>query len=220
VSTTRSVPTPAPTDAPLGALEELPERQREAWVAIEINGATPAQYAAVHGIQPTTARTHLRRARERLAPILDPFATPELSRSEAEELLVSRAVERYGLERAPDSDSPEWYDATEPDGTPIEIKGCAIRVPDGGSRRRGRWLIRWSNHHELEKAAGRYVLGVYDAREEVVAHTSVPAERISELLEGAVWWRSREHDDDAAQICYAEVFSDLDERLRQRNASP
>jgi len=47
-----------------GHVERLPPRQREVFLAVEERGMEPREAADELGIEPTTARTHLHRARE------------------------------------------------------------------------------------------------------------------------------------------------------------
>lgn len=151
----------------------------------------------------------------------DPLETPGISRERAEALLEELAADRYGAELlAPDG--PGWYDALAADGSPIELKACAVRVRDGRSRRRGRWLVRQRSHRELLEADGRYVLGVYDARPRIVAVANVSAERVDRLLADAGAWFSCPSSDqggDAKQLRYATIFPELDELLRNPEPS-
>ena len=144
----------------------------------------------------------------------DPFEPPELTRERAEVLLERLAVDRYGAELI-GADGPGWIDARSSAGDPLELKACALRIRDGSSRRRGRWLIRRESHETLLRERGRYLLGVYDARPEIVAIANVPAERVDRALEGCSWFECRSSDrgGDATQLTHSEVFPELDQRL-------
>ena len=50
----------------LPSVEPLSGRQVAVWVAVELNGYEPRDFARQVGIKPSTARTHLLRARERI----------------------------------------------------------------------------------------------------------------------------------------------------------
>jgi hypothetical protein len=142
------------------------------------------------------------------------FEPAGISRERAEDLLEELAVDRYGVELF-GFDGPEWADAEGPAGTPIELKSCALRVRDGRSRRRGRWLIRKRSHERLLREHGRYVLGVYDSAPTVVAVANVSAERVDSLLSGGEWFECASSDQGgpAKQVRYAELFGSLDQRL-------
>jgi hypothetical protein len=66
-------------------------------------------------------------------------------------------------------------------GSELEVKACQGRTSSG---KRGRWLFRVRQHHQLLEACGYYVLAVYDPKpghpiREVVI---VPAAIVDELL--------------------------------------
>lgn len=149
-----------------------------------------------------------------MSSISDPFEPASITRERAEGLLTRLAEERYGVEPF-GPDGPLWADGEGPAGNPIELKACALRIRDGSSRRRGRWLIRRESHETLLLERGRYVLGVYDSRPEIVAVANVPAERVEQLLGGASWWEcdASEHGGDATQLPFRELFPELDQRI-------
>jgi hypothetical protein len=146
--------------------------------------------------------------------VTDPFEPPSITRERAEGLLTELAEDRYGAEPFGPS-GPAWADAEGPAGNPIELKACALRIRDGASRRRGRWLIRRRSHETLLRERGRYVFGVYDSAPEIVAVANVPAERVEQLLGGASWWEceSSEQGGDATQLAFTELFPALDQQI-------
>lgn len=102
----------------------------------------------------------------------------------------------------------QWYDARRDDGTPVEIKGCAFRIPDSGSTRRGRFLIKRAAHEHLREADGRYRFAVYlrDGRE-IVIIVDVPADHVDDVIGDA--WMAAPVDrsyDEYAQIVWASLI--------------
>lgn len=55
-----------PTLGESARLGRLSERQREAWKAVEIGGLPPRDAARDLGVEGSTLRTHLNRAREKM----------------------------------------------------------------------------------------------------------------------------------------------------------
>lgn len=101
-----------------------------------------------------------------------------------------------------------WYDARRDDGTPVEIKTCAFRIPDGGSSRRGRFLIKQAAHEKLLEEDGRYRLGVYlQSDREIIVIVDVPADFVDDVI-GDSWMaapQGRSYDE-YAQIRWAELI--------------
>jgi DNA-directed RNA polymerase specialized sigma24 family protein len=55
------------------AIEPLPDRQREAFIAVCVHDQEPAVYAAERGIAPQTARNHVNLAKRKLRSSLPDY---------------------------------------------------------------------------------------------------------------------------------------------------
>ena len=68
-----------------------------------------------------------------------------------------KAASRYGL----DLDHCSWHDAKRKDGTPVEIKACAVERADGSE---GRFRVFKKYHTTLRRNDGVYVFVAYRPR--------------------------------------------------------
>lgn len=135
------------------------------------------------------------------------------------------ACDRWDLEHvARDDDGDHWFDAiasTEVTasmsgtivdaGTPVEVKGCAVRVSDGSASRRGRWWFRRDSHERLLQDAGEYALGVYDSDSaDVLRIALTDAQTVDALLSDRWTSCGRDHRaDQSAQLRWSAVFDDV-----------
>lgn len=149
-----------------------------------------------------------------------PTLVVDVDREERAAVIERLVCRLRGLEHVPD-DEIEAYDARFErasdhvlDGRPVEIKSCLPWITDGTRRRRGRYWIRRGAHDDLVERDGVYVFVVVDPTStiddpEVIAHTTVPANKA--FSEWLTWspTGSRHRAEYAAQFSHARLFDEI-----------
>lgn len=104
----------------------------------------------------------------------------------------------------------EWHDAKIDDDVPLDVKACAVRIPDGESTRRGRFYIKEPPHERLVAAGGVYLFAIYDDDREIIAQKRVPAIAIDDV---DTHWMDAPDDrsfDRYAQVSWGKLFDPAD----------